>query len=89
MFGHRGSEPTISANGTHNAILWAIEYVTGGGNGVLHAYDATDVSREIYNSLQSGTRDTLGSAAKFSVPTVVNGRVYVGAQSQLAIFANH
>jgi hypothetical protein len=88
VFGHRGSEPVISANGTNNAILWAIEYVTGGGNGILHAYDANNVGKELYNSLQAGGRDTFGAAVKFSVPTVVNGKVYVGAQSELAIFAN-
>ena len=85
-FGHRGGEPAISANGTNNGILWAIEYVTGGGNGILHAYDANNVGKELFNSLQAG--DTFGPAVKFSVPTVVNGKVYVGAQSQLAIFAN-
>jgi hypothetical protein len=84
-YGHRGAQAVVSANGTTNAILWAIEYISG-GNGVLHAYDANNLATEFYNSNQAGQRDGFGSAVRFSVPTVINGMVYVGAKSQLAIF---
>jgi hypothetical protein len=79
-----GAQAVISANGTNNAILWAIEYVAGGTSGELRAYDANDVSRELYTSPLAG----FGGAVKFSVPIVVNGKVYVGTQNKLVIFAN-
>jgi hypothetical protein len=53
---------------------------------VLRAYDATDVAHELYNSAQAGPRDTLGSAVKFTVPTIINGKVYVGTASELDVF---
>jgi len=53
---------------------------------VLHAYDATNVEQEIYNSNQAGNRDKFGNAIRFTVPTVVNGKVYVAGETQLAVF---
>ena len=46
-------------------------------NGILHAYDATNVATELYNSTLCPTRDVMAPATKFSVPTIANGRVYV------------
>jgi hypothetical protein len=83
-----GAQAAISANGSSEGILWAIEYVSGGGNGELRAYDATDVSKELYTSSQAGGRDGFGRAVKFSVPTIFAGKVYVGGQDELAIFGN-
>jgi hypothetical protein len=78
--------PSISANGSNNAILWAIERTTINGKvepAVLHAYAAAKVSEELYNSDQAGQRDILGPGITFSAPTIMNGKVYVGTASEL------
>jgi hypothetical protein len=82
-FGYPGSTPSISANGSVDGLVWAIEVTNGPA--VLHVFDATQVSQEIYNSNQAGTRDQLGIGATFSVPTVANGHVYVGTQTELDV----
>jgi hypothetical protein len=53
---------------------------------VLHAYDATNVAQELYNSAQSGSRDAAGTALKFTVPTIANGRVFVPTANELDIY---
>jgi len=83
-FGYPGATPSISANGTSNAILWAAE---NGGTAVLHAYDATNLSRELYNSDQaSGGRDQFGTGNKFITPMITNGKVYVGTTNGVGVF---
>ena len=77
-YGYPGANMSISSNGNSNAILWVIE---ASGQNVLHAYDATDVGTELYNSNQAGGRDHFGTAIRFTVPTIVNGRVYVAGQN--------
>ena len=82
-YGAPGSVPSISANGTANGIVWVIE---ASGSGTLRAYDAGNLATELYNSRQNSTRDSLGSYVKFSVPTVVNGRVYAGTRNSLVVY---
>jgi hypothetical protein len=76
-----GTQPVVSSNGASNGIVWALDYSTT--NIALHAYNANNLSTELYRS--SG----LGGGAKFAVPTVINGKVYVGTASKLVAFASH
>jgi hypothetical protein len=83
-FGYPGATPGISANGTSNAIVWAAE---NSGSAVLHAYDATNLSHELYNSNQaSGGRDQFGAGNKFITPMITNGKVYVGTTNGVGVF---
>ena len=82
-FAYPGTTPSISANGTSDGILWAVENVSPA---VLHAYDATTL-QELYNSNQAAkNRDQFGSGNKFITPMIVNGQVYVGTPSGVAVF---
>ena len=85
-YGGRGGTMSISANGASNGILWTLETGGTGVPGILHAYDATDLSRELYNSDQAGTRDQLDEWDKFTVPVVANGEVFVTSKSQLTVY---
>jgi Immunoglobulin I-set domain len=83
-FGYPGTSPVVSANGTGNAVLWAHESSTPA---VLHAYDATNLGNELYNSNQAtGARDQFGAGNTFIVPVVANGKVFVGTLSAVAEF---
>jgi hypothetical protein len=85
-FSHPGPTPSISANGTQNGIVWALE--SGLSNpGVLHAYDPANLAHEFYNSNQAANgRDSFGNGNKFITPVIVNGKVYVGTQNGVAVF---
>ena len=82
-FTYPGSTPSVSANGNNDAIVWAHENTNPA---VLHAYDATNLSHELYNSSQAGTRDQFGAGNKFITPTIANGKVYVGTTNGVAVF---
>jgi hypothetical protein len=89
IFGFSGPTPSVSSSGNTNGILWALDNgnrssTTGQ---VLYGYDATNLSNMLYNSTQAaGGRDSGGAAVKFSVPTVANGKVYVGGQTTLTVY---
>ncbi len=82
-FGYPGATPSISASGTGNGIVWALE---NGNSGVLHAYDAGNLN-ELYNSNQaSGGRDQFGIGNKYITPMIANGKVFVGTTRGVAVF---
>ena len=88
-----GTSPAISANGTTNGIVWAIEQTDDGDHqptfqpAVLHAFNATDLTTELYNSAQAPNgRDVAGPSVKMQVPMIVNGKVYVGTQTELDVY---
>jgi len=82
QFGYPGTTPSVSANGSANGIVWAIE----NSGAILFAYDAADLTKELYDSNQAaGNRDHF-SGNKFITPVVVNGKVYVGTPTSVAVF---
>jgi len=82
-FPYPGANPSISANGTKDHLLWA---VSQGTTSVLRAYNADDLTNEYYDSSQAGKRDQFGAAAHFVAPTIANGYVYVGTTTGVAVF---
>ncbi|MGA2779579.1 MAG: pyrrolo-quinoline quinone [Steroidobacteraceae bacterium] len=79
VFCYPGPPLSVSANGANNGILWAVE--NSSSQAVLHAYDAGNLSTELYNSAQAGTRDQFGPGSKYTPPTIANGKVFVGTQA--------
>ena len=86
IFRNRGGTFAISANGTTNGILWAVQDNGAGTPAVLHAYDAANLANELYNSNQAGTRDSLDIAAKFNIPLVANGKVFIASRGALTVY---
>lgn len=81
--GFPGPTPSVSSNGTSNGIVWAIDTVQS----VLHAFNATNLATELYDSSQAnGERDRLGTGVKFTTPMIANGKVYIGTQSELVVY---
>jgi hypothetical protein len=84
QFVYPGTAPSVSANSTSSGIVWAHENTNPA---VLHAYDATNLAREIYNSNQAaGNRDQFGTGNKYITPTVADGKVFVGTTNAVAVF---
>ena len=79
-FSYPGASPSISANGTMNGMVWAVD-----NGGSLHAFDATNLANELYDSSTTGGRDSF-SGNKFITPVVANGKVYVGTPNSVAVF---
>jgi hypothetical protein len=84
QFTFPGTAPSVSADGTANAIVWAHE---NSNPGVLHAYDASNLAHEIYNSNQAAAnRDQFGAGNKYITPVVADGKVFVGTTNSVAVF---
>src|SRR4029077_4154860 len=83
QFPYPGTTPAISANGIASGIVWAVE---NGGTAVLHAYDAGNLTRELYNSGQAANGRDQFAGNKFITPMIANGRVYVGTPTSVAVF---
>ena len=83
-FSYPGTAPAVSANGSADAIVWAVQ---NSSPAVLHAYAAGNLASELYNSKQAANgRDQFGAGNKFITPTVANGKVYVGTPTGVAVF---
>ena len=83
-FPYPGSAPAVSANGSANGIVWAHENASPA---VLHAFDAGNLAHELYNSSQAANgRDHFGAGNKFITPMIADGKVFVGAQTGVAVF---
>jgi len=84
QFSYPGTAPSVSANGTLNGIVWAHENTNPA---VLHAYDASNLAHELYNSNQAaGNRDHFGAGNKFITPMIADGKVFVGTTNSVAVF---
>ncbi|MEQ1473265.1 MAG: hypothetical protein ABLQ96_05565, partial [Candidatus Acidiferrum sp.] len=83
-YGFPGATPSVSSQGTANGVLWTIEFA-GSGTAILHAYDATNLGTELWNS-NCNSGDHAGAAVKFTVPTVANGKVYVGTATEISVY---
>ena len=83
VFGYPGTTPSVSSNGNSSGIVWATEVKYP--YAILHAYDATNLSNELYNTSRSGQLPP-GGPVKFVAPTIANGKVYLSTVSQLAVY---
>lgn len=86
-----GATPTVSSDGARHGIVWTVETRPFGFSNqvpaaVLHAYDAGNIAHELYNSSQNSSRDGAGPSVRFTIPTVIDGRVYVGAIKEVDVY---
>jgi hypothetical protein len=77
VFHFPGGQPVVSSNSASNGIVWVVDDNQASS---LHAFDATNVASELYRS------PSFGQAPKWAVPTVINGKVYIGTKTQLVVF---
>ncbi len=83
-----GASFTISSNGAEQGIAWAVrtdQYNTGGPS-ILYAWDATDLTKILYESDTNASRDSAGNAARFALATVTNGKVYVAGKGHITVY---
>ena len=88
-FAYPGTTVSISSNGTTNGIVWALNdtaYKNSTGQASLHAYEATNLGKQLYSSKDNASRDNPGPAIKFTVPTIANGKVYLTTQKNLVVY---
>ena len=87
-FGFPGPTPSVSSNSGASVIVWALETdgYQSASSAILHAYRGANLAVELYNSTQAGSRDDPGPAVKFAVPTIANGKVYVGSATALTVY---
>jgi len=84
VFGYPGATPAISAGPGNQGIVWAVENASVA---VLHAYSAQNLAVELYNSNQAAnSRDHFGAGNKYIVPTIANGKVFVGTTNGVGVF---
>ncbi len=83
QFPYPGATPSISANGTMNGIVWAVE---NGSTAVLHAFDASNLATELYNSNQAANSRDQFVGNKFITAMIANGKVFVGTPTSVAVF---
>ncbi len=88
QFTYAGPTPSVSANGTTNGIVWILktDAYPSPGPEVLLAYNASNLTNTLYSSNANSSRDNAGSPQNYNVPTIANGKVYVGAFGQVDIF---
>ena len=83
-FAYPGTAPAVSANGSSNGIVWAVQ---NSNPAALHAFAADNLATELYNSNQAANgRDNFGTGNKFMTPSIANGKVYVGTPTGVAVF---
>jgi hypothetical protein len=84
-FGYPGATPSISSNGTANGIVWAITSVEG-SPAVLHAYDASNLARELFNSETYASINRFGNGNKFITPVIADGKVFAASTTGVGVF---
>jgi len=88
-FPYPGTTVSISSNGPIDGIVWALnngQYLQTTGEAILSAYDATNLATRLYSTSINSTRDNPGAPVKMTVPTVVNGKVYIMTQNALVVY---
>ncbi len=84
-YGFPGATPSVSSQGSTNGVVWTLERPDPLAGAILHAYDATNLATELWNSTNNGA-DQAGPDVKFTVPTIANGKVYVGTATEISVY---
>ena len=88
-FNDPGATPTVSANGQTNGIVWLLkskDWRAPDRPAVLYAFDASNISRELYDSEQKPDRDRSGLCLRFNIPIVADGKVYIGTKKEVNVY---